>query len=35
VFQVGKYFLNHYQIFDTGDDPDIAATFATNTGLLE
>jgi len=27
VFQVGKYFLNHYRIFDTGNDGYITAAF--------
>jgi len=26
---MGKYFLNHYRVFDTGNDPDITTAFAT------
>jgi len=24
---MGKYFLNHYRIFYTGDDPDVSTAF--------
>lgn len=34
-FQKGQYSLDHYRIFDTGDDPDVTVTFATFIGLLE
>jgi hypothetical protein len=35
AIQVSEYFPDHYRIFDTDNDHDVTATFATFIGLLE
>jgi len=35
LIKVIQYLLNDCRVFNTGNDPDVTATFATLIGLLE